>query len=96
MSKKKLARLVVRDRTSYHGWQFEIWDIGGGRGIDVDFNQCSSAYGTGKPATMAFPIDLRTYSLSQQVLGYWPYNAIGGKAISDLGYEPIEDGDEDE
>jgi hypothetical protein len=94
VTKKKQARLVGRDRTSYHGWQFEIWDIGGGRGIDVDFNQCS--YGTGKPATMAFPMDLRKYSVSQQALGYWPYNAIGGKAISDLGYEPIEDGDEDE
>lgn len=60
----------------------------------MDFNQCS--YGTGKPATMAFPMDLRNYSVSQQALGYWPYNAIGGKAISDLGYEPIENGSEDE
>ena len=95
VSKKKQARLVGRNRTSYHGgWEFEIWDIGGGRGIDVDFNQCS--YGTGKPETRAFPMDLRKYSISQQVLGYWPYNATGGKAISDLGYEPIEDNSEDE
>ena len=94
MSEKKMARLVGRDRTSYHGWQFEIWNIGGGRGICVDFYQYP--YGRGKPETRAFPMDLRKYSVGQQALGYWPYNAIGGKAISDLGYDPIEDGDEDE
>lgn len=23
--------------------------------------------------------------------GFWPYDAIGGKAIRELGYEPVED-----
>ena len=94
VSRKKQARLVGRDCTSYNGWQFEIWDIGGGRGIDVDFYQYP--YGGGKPETRAFPMDLRKYTVSQQEWGYWPYNAIGGKAISDLGYEPIEDDDDNE
>lgn len=89
MSEKKQARLVGRDSTNYNGWQFEIWDTGGGCGIYVDFSPCQC--GTVKSRTMAFPFDLRKYSVSQKMLGYWPYDATGGKAISDLGYEPIEE-----
>ena len=30
-----------------------------------------------------------------EMISSWPYDAIGGKAIRELGYEPVEEGDSD-
>lgn len=72
------AKLVERGRNSFHGGPYEIWDIGDGQGIYVDF--CQNPQHTGRPETMAF-----------LVLGRWYEDATGGKAIRELGYEPVEE-----
>lgn len=89
-SKKKPARLVKRARNSRHGGTYEIWDVGNDVGVYVDF--CACAPDTDEPETMAFPVDLGDWSVvSWAELGYWPFDATGGRAISDLGYEPVEE-----
>lgn len=40
-----LARLVERGRNPRNGGTYEIWDIGDGDGIYVDFNPCPSDTG---------------------------------------------------
>ena len=93
-SKKKPARLVKRARNSFHGGTYEIWDVGNDVGVYVDF--CPCAPDTDEPETEAFPVDLGDWSVvTWAELGYWPFDATGGRAISDLGYEPVEveDGD---
>ena len=93
MSEKKQARLMERAINSYHGGPYEIWDVGNGKGVYVDFCPCTPD--TGEPETMAFPVDknLNEWSVtSWEELGYWPFDATGGKAIRELGYEPVEDG----
>ena len=82
MRDTKQARLVECGINSVHGGPYEIWDIGDGRVIYVDF--CNSPQHTGKPETMAF-----------LVLGRWDEDATGGKAMRELGYEPVEE-DENE
>lgn len=91
MSENKQARLVGRDRTSYHGWQFEIWDIGGGRGIYIDFYDSDSRTLPYETGSKAFPVDMSRLMADGEMIGSWPYNALGGKAIRELGYEPIEE-----
>ena len=82
----KQARLVERKRNSYHGGTSEIWDIGNGCGIYVDFNP--RAFLPSRPETMAFPFDLsRREVTSWGALGVWCDDATGGKAIRELGYE---------
>lgn len=90
MGGKKQARLVKRGRNYFNGGQYEIWDVGDERGVYVDFNPCP--YSTGKPETMAFPFDLRKNAVTSWIeLGVWYEDATGGKAVRELGYEPIED-----
>lgn len=86
MSETKQARLVERRRNSYHGGTCEIWDIGNGCWIYVEFN--SRALLPSGPETMAFPFDLsRREVTSWGALGTWYEDATGGKAIRELGYE---------
>lgn len=90
MGEKKQARLVKRCANG-DGGKYEIWDVGDGCGIYVDFNPLP--FLPSKPETMAFDLDLcKGEVTSWKELGYWPYDATGGKAIRELGYEPIEDG----
>lgn len=84
------ARLVERRHNPSNGGTYEIWDIGDGCGIYVDFNPCP--WDTGIPETMTFPYDLRKRKVtSWNELGVWYEDATGGKAIRELGYEPIEE-----
>ncbi len=86
MSEEKRARLVERERNSYNGGTYEIWDIGNECGIYVDFNP--RAFLPSGPETMAFPLDLRDRSVtSWNPLDTWYEDATGGKAIRELGYE---------
>lgn len=85
MDCKKRARLVERGRNISNGGQCEIWDVGDGVGVYVDFNPTIQE-------TMAFPLDLRENAVtSWRELGTWYDDATGGKAIRVLGYEPIEE-----
>jgi hypothetical protein len=94
MSDSKHARLVERGRNKRNGGTYEIWDVGNGCWIYVDFNPCPTD--TGIPETMAFPMDLRDNAVtSWSELGVWYEDATGGKAIRELGYESVEDGDGD-
>lgn len=87
---EKHARLMERAPNTLNGGTFEVWDIGDGRGIYVDFNPCTAD--TGVQETMAFPVDLRRHRLEHWGgLGVWYGDATGGKAIRELGYEPVED-----
>ena len=87
---KKQARLVERGRNELNGGTYEIWDVGDGRGINVDYNN-------GICETMAFPFGIRKNAVTSWAeLGVWYEDATGGKAIRELGYEPVkEDGSDD-
>lgn len=90
----KQARLVERGRNKRNGGTYEIWDVGNDIGVFVDFNPRPTD--TGIPETMAFPMDLRDNAVtSWSELGVWYEDATGGKAIRELGYEPVEGGDGD-
>ena len=92
MSEAKKARLVERRHNSYHGGTYEIWDIGNECGIYVDFNP--RAFLPSGPETMAFPYDLISHEvMSWNSLDVWYEDATGGKAIREMGFEPVE-GDE--
>ena len=85
MSDTKQARLVKRGRNISNGGQCEIWDVGDGVGVYVDFNPTIQE-------TMAFPLDLSENTVtSWRGIGVWYEDATGGKAIRVLGYEPIEE-----
>lgn len=89
MGEKKQARLVERGANGYGG-TYEIWDVGDGCGIYVDFNP--RPFLPSNPETMAFDIDLRKRKVtSWDELDVWYEDATGGKAIRELGYEPVED-----
>ena len=89
MSETKQARLVCRSHNDYHGGTYEIWDIGNECGIYVDYNPC--AFMPSGPETMAFPFDLRSQEVTRWIAeGVWHEDATGGKAIRELGYEPVE------
>ena len=91
MSEKKQARLVERGRNERNGGTYEIWDVGNDVCVYVDFNPFPPI--TITPETMAFPMDLRSNAVtSWEELGVWYEDATGGKAIRELGYEPIDDG----
>lgn len=90
MGEKKRARLVERARNSRHGGTYEIWDVGDGCGIYVDFNP--RPFFPSNPETMAFPYDLKRNRVkSWDELDVWYEDATGGKAIRELGYEPVEE-----
>lgn len=91
MGEKKQARLVESSAND-NGGTYELWDIGNECGIYVDFDSCP--FDTHVPETMAFPFDLRDREVtSWRELGVWYEDATGGKAIRELGYEPIEEGE---
>lgn len=90
MSSKK-ARLVERGRNDMNGGTYELWeDVENGDGIYIDFNPC--VFDTLSEETMAFPCDLQHRKVTDwEELDVWYEDATGGKAIRDLGYEPVED-----
>lgn len=89
----KQARLVERGHDILNGCAYEIWDIGDGRGIYVDY--CPDLADTWMPKTMAYHFDLRKNEVTSWLgLRVWYEDATGGMAIRELGYEPIEE-DED-
>lgn len=91
----KQARLVYRLANDRNGGTCEMWDIGDGDGFYVDYNPCPSD--TGVPETMAFLADPRRNAVkSWNEEGVWYEDAIGGKAVRELGYEPVEDYDGNE
>lgn len=84
---EKQARLVYRGHDIITDAPYEVWDIGDWRGIYVDFYESE---------TKAYPVDMSHLMVDEKELRSWPYDAIGGKAIRELGYEPVEDGDSDD
>lgn len=82
MSEKKRARLVKCGRDIITGAPYEIWDVGYGRGIYVDFRESD---------IKAFPVDMGRLMVDGGELRSWPYDATGGKAVRELGYEPVEE-----
>lgn len=87
MGEKKQARLVKRGRDIITRAPYEIWDVGDGRGIYVDFYEAD---------TKAFPVDMSRLMVDGGELRSWPYDATGGKAVRELGYEPVDmDGSND-
>lgn len=91
---EKQARLVYRRANNRNGGTCEMWDVGDGCGIYVDFNPLPVL--PSKLETMAFDFDLRKRKVtSWSERGVWYEDATGGKAIRELGYEPIEDGGTD-
>ena len=90
----KQARLVERRRNPVHGGTYEIWDIGDGHGIYVDF--IPDLADRWMPETRAYHFDMRKNSVTSWLaLRMWYEDATGGKAVRKLGYEPIE-GDKDD
>lgn len=84
MDGKKQARLVER-RANDSGGKYEIWDVGNDVGVYVNFNPAIQE-------TMAFPLDLSENAVtSWRGIGTWYEDATGGKAIRELGYEPVEE-----
>lgn len=91
MSEKKQARLVEREANA-NGGTYEIWDVGNECGIYVDYNP--RPFLPSNPETMAFDVDLHKREVtSWNELGVWRVDATGGKAVRELGYEPVEDGE---
>lgn len=86
MSEKKRARLVARDRNHFHGGPYEVWDVECGRSIYVVYRVLATV----GPETVALTYDRTKHIIGERVLGHWHGNAMGGKAIQELGYEPIE------
>lgn len=87
--KKKQACLVERAYNELNGRTYEIWDVGDGHGIYVDFNPC--VFDTLSEETMAFPFDLHQDAVtSWEELDVWYEDATGGMAMRELGYEPYE------
>lgn len=95
MSDKKQMHLIKRGKNYRNGGTYEIWDADGKWGVYVDFNP--SPTDTGIPETMAFSLDIPELEVTDWAeLAVWYEDATGGKAIRELGYEPIEDGDTNE
>ena len=92
MSEKKQMHLIKRGKNYRNGGTYEIWDADGKWGVYVDFNP--SPTDTGVPETMAFSLDIPELEVTDwEELAVWYEDATGGKAIRELGYEPVEDGD---
>lgn len=95
MSEKKQMHLIKRGNNYRNGGTYEIWDADGKWGVYVDFNP--SPTDTGVPETMAFSLDIPELEVTDwEELAVWYEDATGGKAIRELGYEPVEDGDTNE
>ncbi len=92
MSEKKQMHLIKRGTNDRNGGMYEIWDADGKWGLYVDFNP--SPTDTGVPETMAFSLDIPELEVTDWAeLAVWYEDATGGKAVRELGYEPVEDGD---
>ena len=91
MSEKKQARLVKRGFDINTVVPYEIWDIGNGRGIYVDFYDSNSKTLPYESGSKAFPVDMSRLIVDGEELGSWPHDALGGKAICELGYVPVEE-----
>ena len=96
MSEKKQARLVKRGFDINTVVPYEIWDIGNGRGIYVDFYDSNSKTLPYESGSKAFPVDMSRLMVDGEELGSWLHDALGGKAIRELGYEPVEEGGSDD
>lgn len=95
MSEKKQMHLIKRGKNNRNGGTYEIWDADGKWGVYVDFNPSPSD--TGVPETMAFSLDIPELEVTDWAeLAVWYEDATGGKAIRELGYEPVEDADTNE
>ena len=95
MNEKKQMHLIKRGKNYRNGGTYEIWDADGKWGVYVDFNP--SPTDTGVPETMAFSLDIPELEVTDWAeLAVWYEDATGGKAIRELGYEPVEDGDTNE
>lgn len=95
MSEKKKMHLIKRGKNDRNGGTYEIWDADGKWGVYVDFNP--SPVDTGVPETMAFSLDIPELEVTDWAeLAVWYEDATGGKAIRELGYEPVEDADTNE
>lgn len=89
---KKQMHLIKRGKNVRNGGVYEIWDADGKHGVYVDFNP--SPIDTGIPETMAFSMYIPELEVMDWAeLAVWYEDATGGKAIRELGYEPVEDGD---
>lgn len=87
MDGKKRARLIERGRNIISNAPYEVWDVGCGFDVCVVY----LVLDTGEPETLAFPYDRIEHLTGTGVLGCWSGDATGGKAIRELGYEPIEE-----
>lgn len=69
----------------------EWWDTEDDKAIYVYFNMNIRE-------TMAFPYDLTTSDrvTSWEEIGVWHKDMTGGKAIRDMGYEPVEEAEHEE
>ena len=80
------AYLMHRDEDPGSGTT-EWWKTEDDNIIYVDFN-------SGINKTMAFPYDMeRDRMKSWEELGVWHRDMTGGKAMRELGYEPVEGGE---
>lgn len=91
----KQARLVKRGFDINNGVPYEVWDVGDGRGVYVDFYDSDNKTLPYESGSKAFPVDMSRLMVDGEMIGSWPYDAIGGKAMRELGYEPVEEGDSD-
>ena len=91
MIEKKQARLVKRGFDINTMVPYEIWDVGDGRGIYVDFYDSDSRTLPYETGSKAFPVDMSHLMVDGEMIGSWPNDALGGKAVRELGYEPIEE-----
>lgn len=92
----KIARLVKRGFDINTVVPYEIWDIGNGRGIYVDFYDSNSKTLPYELGSKAFPVDMNRLMVDGKELGSWSHDALGGKAIRELGYEPVEEDSSDD
>ena len=76
------AHLMSREEDPYHGIT-EIWQAEDGKAFYVDFNAYICQ-------TMVFPYDLKL-DLVKNWLELWHRNMTGGRAMRELGYDPVEE-----
>lgn len=85
---------MYRRANDRNGGTCEMWGIGDHNGFYVDYNPCPTD--TGVPETMAFPADLRRNAVKSWIdIDVWYKDAMGGKAVRELGYEPVEEDEDD-
>lgn len=79
------AYLMDRDVNPAYG-VFEWWKVSDGRIFEVDFN-------VHVRQTMVYPYDTEHDRVEHWIpLGVWHEDMTGGRAMRELGYEPVEEG----